>query len=434
MPELKIAVIGAGPAGMFAADELLVRLPGTFVDVIDRLPTPWGLVRHGIAPDHQKMKAVTKVFERTFTRPGIRFLGGLEVGRQVSHDELLSYYDALVYCTGAPEPRRLQVGGSDLDGVTTAGEFVAWYNGHPDASDLPIVLDTTSASIVGVGNAALDCARLLLIDADELATTDIADHALEAFRSSQVTDVIMIGRRGPDTCSMSGSILADALRTLDVDLVVTGTALDGDDEISVVLRSHLERRSAGRRRSLRRLHIAFNARPTSYVGSSNICGVRLTETSPEAPSRSIEIPCSLLIEAVGFAGTPLDGLPYAEETSTIKSGGGRVGPRVYVAGWAKRGATGVVGINKKCARETVEAIVSDIRDGSLAAADRDGHPSWSAGSVTLAGWRMIDDHELAVGASSGRPRVKTVRLDQQLALASSSGNVCHPRGSLAKGK
>jgi ferredoxin--NADP+ reductase len=422
MSALTFAVIGAGPAGMFAAEEILARLDGARVDVIDRLPTPWGLVRHGIAPDHQQMKAVTRVFERTFRSPDIRFVGGVDIGVDVGHDQLLQAYDAVVYCTGAPVPRRTQINGSALDGVTTAGSFVTWYNGHPDSVESTPDLSGNAAVIVGMGNAALDCARVLLSRPGSLETTDIANHALEALRRSRVSEVSLLARRGPDKASMTPAMLADTLRALDVDVDVSGTDLLEDDQTSSILRTHLQHRDRRGTSSGRRLHLAFNTRPLEYVGTSKLRGVRVQGMTDRDSTRVRDIPCSIAIEAIGFVGRPLEGLPFDDTGSTVANVSGRVAPKVYVAGWAKRGANGVVGINKKCARDTVQAIIADIDSGALVASSDKAELTWPRTVVNWTGWKRLDQHEIDAGVNHGRPRVKVVRAAEQLAIAHQHGD------------
>ncbi|MCW3017316.1 MAG: hypothetical protein JWO02_4408 [Solirubrobacterales bacterium] len=443
---MRVAVVGAGPAGAFLAEGLLREETRRFeVDLIDRLATPWGLVRGGVAPDHARIKSIATRFESTAAHKRCRLLGNVEVGRDVSHEELLRWYHAVVYTTGCAADRRLGIPGEDLPGSVAATDFVSWYNGHPDHAAQAFDLSGERAVIVGNGNVALDCARMLLLDRDALAQTDIADHALAALSESAIRDVVLLGRRGPQQASFTNPELLE-LGLLDADVVVSpdelrvplplrnlspsGTSIRNQK----ILRGYARTPPAGRER---RLVFRFFASPVEILGDKRVTGVRVArnvlERDPNGRSliaRTTDavdtLDASLVLRAVGYRGAPVDGLPCDARSGLLTNMGGRVTgtPRTYTAGWIKRGPSGVIGTNKRCANETAAVVVADAAGGSLAsdcALDADAVLAAlgerGARVVDHAGWLAIDAAERDAGAPAGRPRVKLTDANELLLVA-----------------
>jgi ferredoxin--NADP+ reductase len=462
---IRIAVIGSGPAGFYAAGHLLKDSSGRIdVDMLERLPTPWGLVRSGVAPDHPKIKSVTRVYEKTAQHPRFRFFGNITLGEHVSRDELLAHYHAIVYATGSPVDRPLGIPGEELHGSHAATEFVGWYNGHPDHTDLEIDLTTASAGgaaaeravVIGNGNVALDVARMLVLAIDELTPTDTADHALEVLARSRISEVVVVGRRGPAQAAFTNPELLELGELSDADVIVDSAELDralavhdADAEADItsrrnveILRSYAEREPSGRPK---RVVLRFLLSPTALIpdDGGRLGAVELVrnELVPAAggglraqPTDEREtIAAGLAFRAIGYRGIPLPGVPFDERSGLIPNEGGRVLdpasgtplPGEYVVGWIKRGPSGVIGTNKKDAQETVDAILADLADASrrrepespdaalVESMLRDCQPDL----VTYAGWSEIDRHERALGEASGRPRVKLTQIDEMLRIA-----------------
>jgi ferredoxin--NADP+ reductase len=420
---LSVAVVGAGPAALYAADELL-KQRGVTVDVLDRLPTPHGLVRSGVAPDHQHTKRITDLFARIEAQEGFGYRLGLEVGRDVTHDELLTAYDAVVYATGASQDRRTGVPGEDLPGNATATEVVAWYNGHPDHATQPLDLSGERVVVVGNGNVALDVARVVLTDPDALARTDIADHALEALRGSAVRTVEVLGRRGPAQAAFTVPELVGLLHHPDLDVVVPQRELlDGDDAVSRLLREgtthHLDP-------ARRQVVLRFLTAPVEVVGDGAVQGLVVERTrlveGADGTVRAVGTGETALVEtrcvlrSVGYRSAPIPGVPFDdalhripnEAGRVLASPGGPVLPRTYVVGWAKRGPTGFIGTNRTCSLETVNHLLSDVATGALPT--QEGRPPLVArtGHLDLAAWRRLDALERSLGSAEGRPRRKLV--------------------------
>jgi ferredoxin--NADP+ reductase len=430
---LKVAVVGSGPAGFYAADALLKSEdPRVEVDVIDRLPTPWGLVRLGVAPDHENIKAVSRAFEKTAARPGFRFFGNVEVGSTVSHEELLERYDAVVYTVGAQTDRRLGIPGEDLPGSWPATAFVAWYNGHPDFQDLQFDLEVERAVVIGNGNVAIDCARMLALTAEELAPTDTIDPAIEAIVASPLREILMLGRRGPVQAAFTPpelkelGELAGAEPIVDVEDLRLDPAsereLEADRERARrnvdLLREYAERAPEGKPR---RIVLRFLASPVAILGEERVEAIEvvrneLVEENGRLVARPTDetetIPCGLVLRSVGYKGIALPGVPFDDRSGTMPNDRGRVdgADRTYAAGWIKRGPSGVIGTNKKDATETVDLLLEDARAGKLAApARRDLGELLDAKGVAYveyAGWQAIDAAERAAGEPHRRPRVK----------------------------
>ncbi len=441
---LRVAVVGSGPAGFYAAGALLTADPPAEVDLYDRLPAPWGLVRFGVAPDHPKIKDVSRAFEKIAARPGFRFLGNVEVGRDMSTDELRRFYDAVVYAVGAQTGRHLGIPGEELPGAWGATEFVAWYNGHPDFQDLPFDLDVERAVVVGAGNVALDVARMLALTDEELAPTDTTDAAIEAIVRSPLREIVVVARRGPAQAAFTTPELKEMGELAGADVIVDPAELELDPASAAfaesdtnarrnmeVLRELAARPPAGKPRAVR---FRFCVSPVAVLGDDRVEGVELVRNRLESdaaghvsavPTGEREtIAAGLVFRSVGYHGVPLDGVPFDERRGTIPNEGGRIGDGVYCAGWIKRGPSGVIGTNKKDATETVELLLSDARAGSLPQAEQPDPAAPLAllaergvEVVSYAGWEALDAAEKAAGELRGKPRVKRVTWDDLLAAA-----------------
>jgi ferredoxin--NADP+ reductase len=452
---LRVAIVGAGPTGFYATDQLF-RQPGLVseVDMYDRVPTPYGLVRAGVAPDHQKIKAVTAVFDKVAASPRFRFFGGVELGRHVSVDDLRAHYHMLLYTTGAQTDRRMAIPGEDLGRSHAATEFVAWYNGHPDYRDLTFDLSQERAAVVGVGNVAADVARILSRTPEELAATDIADYALEALSASRIREVYVLGRRGPAQAAFTNPEVRELGELAGADI----TALPDEVELDELTRQALERapdratqkkveilKEYARRAPTgkpRRLVMRFLVSPvelrddgTGAVGGMRLVRNRLYATAtgtlqPKATGEFEDLPVGLVFRSVGYCGVPLPGVPFNDDWGVILNDKGRVldpqtkHPLVgqYTAGWIKRGPTGVIGTNKPDAVETVAGMVEDLaRDIHLrpaapspAAVERligERQPQY----LSYQDWQRLDEIETRRGKETGKPRVKFTRVKDMLA-------------------
>jgi ferredoxin--NADP+ reductase len=450
---LRVAIVGSGPAGFYAADALLKSEdPPVEVDMLERLPTPWGLVRLGVAPDHPNIKSVSRAFERSAARPGFRFLGNVEVGKVLSHDELARAYDAVVYAFGAQTDRRLEIPGEDLPGSWPATAFVAWYNAHPDFQDLEFDLSGERAVVIGNGNVAVDVARMLALTEEELAPTDTTDPAIEAIVGAGIREILMLGRRGPAQGAFTTPELQELGELAGADVLVDPADLELDPasraalaEDTAIARRNVEvlteyaaRDPAGKPRALK---LRFCVSPVAILGDGKVEAIEVVRNKLVAgangrilaePTDEREvIPCGIVFRSVGYRGVSLPGLPFDERRGTIPNDGGRVltetggeaMPGVYCTGWIKRGPSGVIGTNKKDATETVELLLEDARAGQLP-----GHTSESIDGllaergvevVSYEGWSAIDAVERSLGEPRGRPRVKLCRWDDLLAAARS---------------
>lgn len=417
---LRVAIVGAGPAACYAAAELL-RTPGVEVNLFDRLPTPFGLIRSGVAPDHQATKAITKSFGPVLASERLSCYFNVEVGRDVSAEELTASHHAVIYAFGASRSRDLGIAGEQLPGHHAAAEFVGWYNGHPDFAGLSFDLSTPRVVIVGNGNVALDAARVLLAGVDELAVTDIADHALRDLASSSVREVMLLGRRGAAVGAFSvGELLAlGSLRGVDV--VIEGDIgerpegdFDGALKYDVVAEYSARATTAGNKRVILR----FNATPVEFVGNDHVEGLRTSDGV---------IDTALVLRSIGYRGTPLTGVPFDAELGRIPNDEGRVLndgapiPGAYVTGWIKRGPRGVIGTNRSCAAQTVAHLMEDFAAGRLPCPDgaevADVLRGRDVVAVDWAGWLAIDAAEKARGAQSSRPRAKFVELAELVGAA-----------------
>ena len=431
---LRVAIVGSGPAAMYAADELLTQ-SGVRVNVFEKLPTPYGLVRAGVAPDHKDTKWITRLFDTIAELPGLEFYLNVEVGNHLSHAELLEHHHAVLYASGAPNDRRLDIDGMGLPGSGTATEMVAWINGHPEFINLPVDLSHERVVIVGNGNVALDVARMLTVDPDALTRTDISDYALAALRASAVQEVVIAARRGPASSAFTLPELIGltakcevVLDGADRDLVLRDLAVESNPltRNKLEILSKLGDASAPRTRP--RIRLAYQLTPQRVLGETRVVGIEFTETGTD---RVRTVDAGLVLTSIGYRGRAITDLPFDENAAVVPNDGGRVVeadaplPGAYVAGWIKRGPTGFIGTNKTCAAETVHNLVDDYNTGALAdpvhkpaaleKLVRDRQPDM----VDAAGWRAIDAAEIARGGED-RPRVKFTTVPEMLAAAAAA--------------
>jgi ferredoxin--NADP+ reductase len=424
-----VAIVGAGPAGAYAAAQLRASRVRPDVDLFERLPTPWGLLRGGVAPDHQEIKALADTFEAEVIGRGCRFFGGVEVGTDVSHDDLVRHYDAVIYAVGAMSDKTLGIPGEDLAGSLAATDFVGWYNGHPDRRDLEVDLGVKRAVIIGNGNVAADVARILVRDVDQLAQTDIADHALDALRESTIEEVVVVGRRGAAQAAFTFAELHDLAHLDDVDCVVEEAEVAGPPEGSFTQRRNVQllqevalRAPSG---APRRLVLRFLHSPVSIDGTGRVESITLArnelvrDDEGMVRARSTDdtetIECGLVLRSVGYQAVPVPGVPFDERYHILPNERGRVAPGVYATGWIKRGPTGILGTNKRDSQETVDCVVEDLRAGTLPGRQTDDELPLE-GYVDFEGWKRIDEAEVEAGAGE-RPRVKLCTVEDLRAAA-----------------
>jgi ferredoxin--NADP+ reductase len=446
---LRVAIVGAGPSGFYTAAALLAQ-PGAAVaiDLLDRLPAPYGLVRYGVAPDHPKIKEVVRVFERVALDPRVRYLGNVGCGRDLALAELRRHYDQIVLAVGGPSDRRLGVPGEELAGSHSSTAFVAWYSSHPDFLDLPVDLGCAAAAVVGVGNVAVDVARILARDPEELAKTDISDDALALLRSSAVRDVHVLARRGPVQAKCSPAELKEMAQLAGVDLVVDPAELELDpasaEELAAdreaqknleVLRELAARGTTG---AARRIHLRFKVSPVEILGEDGrVAALRLERNrlvpgrwgvAAEGTGETETLPVGLVVRAVGYRSLPLADVPFDEKKAIVPNEKGRVLdpatgaplPGLYVTGWVKRGPTGLIGSNKPDGAETAAAMLEDSATTAPA-------PDWQPEAVDrrlaekgvrrvdFDDWRRLDKLEVERGRAQGRPRVKLGSVEEMLA-------------------
>ena len=433
MAHYSIAIVGAGPAGYFTAQALqnAQTEDRTFaIDLFERLPTMWGLVRSGVAPDHPKIKTVAKVFEKVAAEPNFRLFGNIEIGKDIDIEDLTSRYDAVVMCTGSAVGRKLGIPGEDLPGSISAADFVPWYNGHPDFANLTIDLSGETAVVIGAGNVAMDCARILAIDPTELDTTDTADHALASLHASNIRKVYIAGRRGVEHAAFTAPELRDLpkLEHTDVHIDVAQVSeaharAEAAGEIEKHLASNLEawriiaeHPKSGHARSM---EFRFLSAPKEIKGSGKveevIFGINKVENGKIVDTgETYSIPCSLVISAIGYQAAPINGVYF--HNGIIENENGRVlGTNIYTVGWAKRGPSGVIGTNKSDASDVVNLILEDLKEPKatmdISMLIPSGHQI-----IDQAAWTKINAAEIAVGEPLGKPRVKEVSWPKLLSL------------------
>jgi ferredoxin/flavodoxin---NADP+ reductase len=454
---LRVAIVGSGPSGFYAAGHLLKAKSrpdlNVQVDVYDRLPTPWGLVRGGVAPDHPNIKAVSRVYEKTATHPEFRFYGNIEYGSDLTHDDLIARYHAVIYAVGAQTDKRMGIPGEDLPGSWAATEFVAWYNGHPDYRELEFDLSFERAVVVGNGNVAADVARMLALTRDELAQTDVADHALDVLAESNIREIVVLGRRGPAQAAFTNPELLELGEMTDADVFVEArdveldplsrTWLDGDEASTTarknvdILSGYATREPLGKRR---RIVLRFLVSPLELLGADHVEGIRICRNELRdqdgrlracSTDTTEELGCGVVFRSIGYRGIPLEGLPFDERAGTIPHAGGRITsengrplPGQYVVGWIKRGPTGIIGTNKRDAQETVDTVLADLDAERLNQPADPGRDSLEGllaerkpDHVTYEGWEAIDAAERGAGEPHGRPRVKLTTFDELLQTA-----------------
>lgn len=442
-PPLCVAVVGSGPAAFYSADFLLRHhTTHVEVDMFERLPTPFGLVRFGVAPDHQSIKRVIAAFERTASHPNFRFFGNVEVGRQLPTDVLLAEYHAVVFATGSATDKRLGVPGEDLLGSVPATAFVGWYNGHPDFQSQVFDLSNERAVVVGMGNVAMDVARILLRSPAELAETDITHTALSTLRQSGVREVVLLGRRGLAEAAFEQSELSDIAELAGVAVSVEGDLTPPEPEaLSPAARKNVaylrQLAAAPSQHAERRLRLKFQASPVEILGDERVRAVKVERNvlsrssdgsvSARGSGELDEIPCGLVLRSIGYRGVSIAGVPFDERRGVIPSELGRVldadghvVPGLYTAGWIKRGPTGLVGTNKADAKETVEALLADAPllqvTHAPCDAERIVHRLRELGVRTLnfADWQRLDALELKAGLAVGKVREKLVDIAAML--------------------
>jgi ferredoxin/flavodoxin---NADP+ reductase len=452
---LRVAIVGAGPTGFYVADHLLHQQGVTVeIDMFDRLPTPFGLVRGGVAPDHQKIKSVTAAFDKIGAHPRVRFYGNVELGTHVTVEDLRRHYHQVVYCTGAQTDRRMGIPGEDLEGSHAATEFVAWYNGHPDYRDRRFDLSVERAAVIGVGNVAIDVARILSRTPDELRTTDIADYALDALTRSRIREVYLIGRRGPAQAAFTTPEIKEIGELAEADIVVPPDEAELDDlsreslertqDRSTIKKVEIIKSYAGRPRTgkPRVLVLRFLMSPVELIpnDAGQVAALKLVRNRLVAtPTATLQakatdqteiLPVGIVFRSVGYRGVALPGVPFNESWGVILNDKGRVldpatkqsVPGEYTAGWIKRGPSGVIGTNKPCAGETVVAMMEDLAgDRTLDPAEPElesvarlvaaRQPRY----FSYADWQRLNEVEICKGRQCGRPRAKVTSVEEMLA-------------------
>ena len=431
---IRVAIVGSGPSGFYTAAALLRSGVDCEIDIIDRLPTPFGLIRAGVAPDHQKTKNVWRAYEKTALNEKVAYFGNVDVGTDVSVDELKNNYEAVVLAVGSPYDRKLGVPGEDKKGVFGSADFVGWYNGHPDFRELGPDLSTKSIVVIGNGNVAIDCARVLVKTPDEMSTTDIASHAAAEIHNSPLEDVYMIGRRGPVEAKFTNVELREMGELQDCTPIIDRKQIPNEipegmemtdrdrrlkDRNLGTLRSFVDADPAGRKR---RVHFQFYASPVKILGGDVVEGIRMEKTQVRdgrafGTRDTYDIPCGIVIPAIGYQGQPLQGVPFNGKDGVVENDGGRVAEGLYTVGWIGRGPTGVIGTNKHDGDQAAKQIIEDCKDG--AKGGRKGLrvllTRKAIRYVDYDEWLKIDDVEKS-SAVGGAPRRKLTRISEMLAV------------------
>lgn len=449
---LRVAIVGTGPSGFYAAEHLLKKHPEVEIDLIDRLPTPYGLVRGGVAPDHQKIKSVTRIYEKIAAHPTVRFFGNVTLGKDISREELLQHYHGVIYAVGAPTDRTLGVPGEKLAGSHAATDFVGWYNGHPDYRDKTFDLTQPSVAVIGMGNVAVDVVRVLARTPEELSKTDIAEYALEGLRHSKVRDIYMIGRRGPVQGAFTNPELKELGEMPGADIEVRAADLEldpgsqatldaaghdkGHEKNLNTLRHFAAKAKEGKGKTI---HLRFLLSPIELQGLGRVERLVLGhnklvqsangDLKAESAGTQESVSAGLVFRSVGYQGVALPGIAFDQKRGVIPNRAGRVltagdisSPGEYVVGWIKRGPSGVIGTNKPDAVESTESLLEDYAAGALAApavGDREAIARLLTGRgvriVSWQDWLKLDEIEKARGSPLGRPRVKFTRVEEMLA-------------------
>ena len=429
---VRVAIVGAGPSGFYTADALLRSGTDVEIDVIDRLPTPFGLIRAGVAPDHQKTKNVSRAYEKTALNDKVTYYGNVDVGAEISIEDLKELYEAVVLAIGSPHDRKLGVPGEDKKGVFGSADFVGWYNGHPDFRDLEPDLNTKAIVVVGNGNVAVDCARVLVKTPDEMFNTDLATYAAEAIHASPLEDVYMVGRRGPIEAKFTNVELREMGELQNCTPIIDAAQIPKDvpegmeisdrdrrlkDRNLATLRGFIDAKPADRERQV---HFQFFASQVEVLGGGTVEGIRLEKTEVRhgravGTGETYDIPCGIVIPAIGYRGQPLEGVPFDEWNGVIENDEGRVSDGVYAVGWIRRGPTGVIGTNKHDGDRAAEQINEDCNDNGKAGGD--GLKALLDGKgvryIDYAQWQQIDDAEKSA-APAGAPRRKLTRITEML--------------------
>jgi len=420
VPQYKVAIVGAGPAGYFAAQALqnLQTNDLSFViDMIERLPTPWGLVRSGVAPDHPKIKTVSKVFEKIATAEGFSLYGNVELGTDISIDVLKAKYDAVVIATGSATGKKLGIPGEDLPGSISAAEFVPWYNAHPDFADFNLELSCDTAVVIGAGNVAMDVARMLALEPAELDETDTATHALEVLHNSNIRKVVISARRGPEHAAFTSPELRDLpklehtnvlMHPADIAAALERAGAEPEKEVRNNLEAMRLISELEQGKHARTLEFQFLCTPTEFRGNAKVEEVVFTTSAGEEKV----IKCGLVITAIGYEAEPLNGIPY--EKGKVLNTDGRVGENVYVVGWAKRGPSGVIGTNKSDAADVMNLLLSDLKEPKLATELTSLITTNKV--ISQSHWESINAAEIAAGEPHGKPRIKAVSREELLRL------------------
>jgi len=421
----KVAIVGAGPAGYFAAQALQNQQneDRTFaIDMIERLPTPWGLVRSGVAPDHPKIKTVSKVFEKIAADPNFRLFANVEIGNEISVAQLQEIYDAVVIATGSHLGKTLGIPGENLPGSISAADFVPWYNAHPDYVDVKVPMDCDTAVVIGAGNVAMDVARMLALEPSQLDPTDTADHAIDAFKASAVRDVYISARRGPEHAAFTSPELRElpklehtnvVINKGDIDAAIVRAGAEPEKDVKSNLDAMLLIAQSQKSEHERTMRFLFQHTPKQILGTDRVEGIVYS-----TPNGDVTVKCGLVITAIGYQAAGIDGVPY--ENGKVVNTDGRVKENVYVVGWAKRGPSGVIGTNKSDAAAVVELMIADMKSPKNAGDISDLLTNQIV--VDQSAWQKINEAEVAAGEPLGKPRKKSLVRQELLKLAGRSIN------------